>query len=220
MHDSRKRQAARTTIVGGQPPGNARDLPPVPAGLEEILSLAAASPEFAAVLATDRARAAQAAGLSLSPAESSILSAVPASSLEQMIARVERAQDQPDRRIFLERAAAAVAFLLGGAALSACAEKPAPKSKDQPGSEPRTPRPSEPDAGAAAQPALPPFRPRKTELDVDGGARPDRTHKPAGSRPERPRDAPDPQDTRMIGGIRPEKVAPKPSPRQGSGEDN
>lgn len=196
MHDSHRKQPARTTIVGGQPPGNARDLPPVPAGLEDLLSMAATSGEFAAALLRDRSRAAEAAGVSLTPAETAILGAVGEASLTQMIARVGSALPQVDRRLFLERAAAAVALLVGGSALTACGDK-TPKGAG-------TPRGSAPPA--------PPSRPRKRELDVDGGARPDRAMDPAGIRPDRVFDSAGAQPSRGTDAGTPRPVpSPKPA---------
>ena len=54
-----KKQAARTTIVGGQPPGNERDLPPIPVALERLLGMAAAEEAFARALLTEVSAAAQ-----------------------------------------------------------------------------------------------------------------------------------------------------------------
>lgn len=220
--DSRTRQAARTTIVGGQPPGNSRDEVPVPAALEDLLSMAAASPEFASALVRDRIRVAEAARVTLSPAETAILGAVAEASLWQMIARVGSALPQPERRWFLERAVSAVAVLVGGVALSACSDKVAQtKKKADPPSLPAPP--IEPDA-ALPEPSRPPGRIRPTELDVDGGARPDRVNvprgirpdppgDPAGIRPDRPHERPRerPQDSDLgvpIGGVRPTRTSP------------
>lgn len=168
MSDSR-RHAAKTTIVGGQPPGNARDLPPVPVGLEQTLHLAAASPDFADALLTHRERAVEASGLSLTHSERGMLRAVDDATLRQMIAQVDRTLAQPDRRVFLERATAAVALLVGGASLAGC---------DKPGS-----------GGTAPKKKLPERTPDRIPRTTTG-ARVDRPDPPpAGIRPDRRRDA-------------------------------
>ena len=54
MSDDREKQAAKTTIVGGPPPENDRELPPIPVGIEEILGMASVNHDFAGVLFEDR----------------------------------------------------------------------------------------------------------------------------------------------------------------------
>ena len=52
-----EKRAAKMTIVGGQPEtSNARDLPPVPVGIEELLAMAAVDKRFAKSLEQDRER--------------------------------------------------------------------------------------------------------------------------------------------------------------------
>lgn len=134
-----RREAARTTIVGGQPPGNAREVPPIPVGLEHLLGLAAASPEFAEALRRDPRAAVQATGLALSASERAILSAVPAPALDQMVSQMNGRLAEPERRRFLEHAALAVAALVGGSALAACGDKKGASEgkKSAPSPEPR-----------------------------------------------------------------------------------
>lgn len=181
-HSPSRREAARTTIVGGQPEGNARDLPPIPVGLEHLMGLAAASPDFAEALERDRpaalAATRTATGLELSRSERGILTAVPTPALAQMVSRVSARLDAPDRRRFLEQAGLALTALLGASAGAGCKKKPTssqsqqqgePPARDQPGAPEDTealgardaapPPPATPDA-AAARPALePPERP-------------------------------------------------------------
>lgn len=122
MTDRQKsHRAAKTTIVGGQPPGNDRELATVPVGLEELLGMAAVDPEFAAALLTDPAAAVAASGLDLTPTEQAILGALDQAALVPMIVRVGQTLPEPERRAFLEQAAAAVVVLVGGAAaLAGC----------------------------------------------------------------------------------------------------
>ncbi len=120
MHPGQAKQAAKTTIVGGQPPGNQRLLSEIPVGLEQLLAMAAASEEFAAILRNEPERALKASGLQLTDTERAVLHAIPGPMLDTMIGRVETALPQPERRAFLERAGAALALLLGAGALAAC----------------------------------------------------------------------------------------------------
>lgn len=63
MSKTRKvHQPAKTTIVGGQPPGNSRDMATVPVGLEELLGMAAVDGAFAEALLTDPPAASARAG--------------------------------------------------------------------------------------------------------------------------------------------------------------
>lgn len=167
----------------------------VPVGLEHLLALASTSEEFARALAADPLRAAQAAGIELTRAEEAVLGAVDAPALDAMIARVKPALEEPDRRLFFEQAAAAVAFLVGGAALSGCQETTSPTNvRHEPPPKRRPERP----------PAL------------SGGARIDRADEPAppgGIQPDRPPRPPDPP-------ARPDAGAPRdtaPLPPGGSG---
>lgn len=114
------KQAAKTTIVGGQPPGNQRLLTEVPVGLEQLLAMAAASEEFARALRADPDDAIAASGLRLTATERAVLGATPEPMVAKMIARVETLLPRPERRLFLEQAAAALVVLLGAGTLAAC----------------------------------------------------------------------------------------------------
>lgn len=114
------KQAAKTTIVGGQPPGNQRLLAEVPVGLEQLLAMAAASDEFAQVLRREPDRAVAASGVRLTDTERAVLGATPEPMLAKMVARVETLLPRPERRLFLERAGLALAVLLSGGVMAAC----------------------------------------------------------------------------------------------------
>ena len=88
--EQQSKQAVKTTIVGGQPPGNDRPLQYIPVGLEELLAMAAVNPQFARALLTDRAGAMQASGVELTGTEQSVLGAVDDAALERMVNSVGR----------------------------------------------------------------------------------------------------------------------------------
>ena len=126
------RQAAKTTIVGGQPPGNERPLAEVPVGLERLLAMAAASEPLRRELLADRDRVMAASNVALTDTEQAVLRATPASQLEKMIAQVDTALPQPERRQFLEQAAAALAILVGVGGVAACQDKKTPSPAKKP----------------------------------------------------------------------------------------
>ncbi|MDX9999666.1 MAG: hypothetical protein RBU30_00065 [Polyangia bacterium] len=178
-----RREAARTTIVGGQPEGNARDLPPIPVGLEHLMGLAAASPEFADALAQDRKATVEATGLDFSASERAILASVPAPALDQMISRVKGRLDAPDRRRFLEQASLALAALLGASAAAGCKKKPSQESSDKSGGSPDKDQPGTPEA-EGDRPARE-VEPPPPEAKADAAA-----PRPADPPPERPEASP------------------------------
>jgi hypothetical protein len=207
-----ERHAARTTIVGGQPPGNARELPPVPVGIEQALRLAAASSDFADALLQDRDRAVAAAELELTASEQASLRAVDGATLQQMIARVEQTLPDPERRAFLERASTAVALLVGGAGAAGGAAGlvgMAGCDEGEPGKQPpiRDPRSAPPPEGARPRP------PRDRSVDLPEGSPPDgrpQIAKPAGIRPDRP--TPEtPPDAAAPRALAPGQNRPRPS---------
>ncbi len=195
MSDTRKpHQAAKTTIVGGQPPGNDRELATVPVGLEELLGMAAVDDAFAEALLKDSEAAVQASGVKLTPTEASILKAMNGAALLPMIAQVRSSLPEPERRAFLEQAASAVALLVGaGAVLAAtgCKSGSSGTARNEPNKAPKKGR-----------------KPTPREL-ADTGARPDRppARDDAGVKPMgRPR--PDIKETRPNRGIRPRRPQP------------
>jgi hypothetical protein len=208
MSDERRpsdkdRHAAKTTIVGGQPPGNARDLPPIPAGLEELLGIAAVEQRFAEVLVSneqnERQRAVDASGVELTATERTILASVGEGALKQMVSRL--ALTEQDRRYFISRAATVVVALIGGGAAIAstgCRDR----SGGQAVTGARPDRPEEPqtkpDQSCSKSKSVTPVGSRPTrpsELEVETGARPDRPDTSGGK-----------------GGARPDRPTPKPRP--------
>ena len=184
-----QKQAARTTIVGGQPPGNDRDLIEVPVGLETVMAMAAASDAFAQCLLADREGAVRASRVTLTATEHAILRATGDGILTKMITEVGQRQPDPDRRVFLEHAAAALVVLLGAGGLAACGDKSAKRG----GSATTTPASAPPRPQDASMPADPPMRgmrPRP-EHPPPTGSRPDPPIQiRAGSAPSRPADVP------------------------------
>jgi hypothetical protein len=106
-----ERDAVRTTIVGGRPPGSGKDIGEIPRGIEVLVSKASVDAEFRTLLLDRRASAADEIGLDLSPAESRMLDAIPAVQLEAVIGRTKVAPS--NRRAFLGRAAAVMLAALG-----------------------------------------------------------------------------------------------------------
>jgi hypothetical protein len=203
-----QRHAARTTIVGGQPPGNARALPAIPIGLERLLGLAAAHEDFARLLLTRRDETREASGLALTASERAILAATPTVQLERMIAEVRARLAQADRRAFFEQAAAVVVLVAGGAGVlsaAGCKDKDAPAEHQNVSvkERPRNPDLDAPETGA---------RPDHPDYPPPTGARPDRPEPPrpdAGAPPPKPRgiqpDRPPRRDDTRVTGIRPDR---------------
>lgn len=214
------KKAAKTTIVGGQPPGNERRLPTIPVGIEQLLAMAAVNDGFAAALRRDRQQAVRASGVQLSATEAGILAAIDAAALEQMVARVENAIPEPDRRAFLSRSAAALLALAAGTlgtAVSGCERQPSrvqgirpqrPDSRPEPArpqqTEPHA-APKRPDLGSptpsAATPASPDAgRPAPAHEAPIGGLQMKDFDRPTrGIRPDRPI---------RVKGIRPDRPLP------------
>ena len=53
-----EREAVRTTIVGGRPPGSGKEVGPIPRGIEVLVKKAAVDPAFKQILLEKRAKAA------------------------------------------------------------------------------------------------------------------------------------------------------------------
>ncbi|MFH1466969.1 MAG: hypothetical protein ABIO70_21480, partial [Pseudomonadota bacterium] len=77
-------RSPRTTIVGGRPPEAAAPAFPVPTGLQRLLRAAAHDPSLLDRLAAERAAAAPALGVALTPSEGAILAAIPEGELRRM----------------------------------------------------------------------------------------------------------------------------------------
>ncbi len=90
-----------------------KTVPPIPVGLEDLVGMAAASPDFAELLVDRRGEAVAASGVDLAPTEAAVLGAVDDATLARMVTTCRARQAGPDRRVFLARASAAVLLLLG-----------------------------------------------------------------------------------------------------------
>jgi hypothetical protein len=111
--------AARTTIVGGRPPGNGVIPRHIPRGLEVLIKKAAVDPAFKKLFIEKRAEAAKAIALDLEPAEAAMLKAVPETQLRAIVANTKVSPGL--RPAFVGYAAAAMLAALGA---SAYAEDP------------------------------------------------------------------------------------------------
>lgn len=145
-----------------------------PAGLENLLALAAVNDDFAAALVRDPEAAVRASRVALTAAEREILAAISPELLKQLAAVVRERLPQPERRRFLELATAAVMALVAGGAVTLNHSAPAgPVALAGVGrtvlASPSPPTGSRPDR---------PARPRP---------RPEDTAPPIGIRPDRPR---------------------------------
>ncbi len=116
LDDLRGQPSPRTTIVGGRPPEGAPSRFPVPTGIQRLLHLAAASPEFLRLLLQRRAKVAEAAGVGLTGSEVAVLGAISDGQLAAMAGAVPRSSLGPSSR----QVAAAAVVLLGGAGSVAC----------------------------------------------------------------------------------------------------
>jgi hypothetical protein len=84
--DDREKPAAKTTIVGGRQLASGKIVDAVPRGIEILLKKAAVDESFRKTLLSERSNAADAIGLTLKPAETAMLKAMPESALDRMIA--------------------------------------------------------------------------------------------------------------------------------------
>lgn len=157
----------RITIVGGRPAEPAPVETEVPAGLENLLRMAAEDDHLRAALLEDRSTTVEACQDLLSDGELAVLRSVPREQLEPMIARLR--VPQPERREFLKVAAAALMTLVTGAAAWGADPTPSPR-----------PRPPEPTRG---------IRPDRPDLVPSPNPSPNQPHPhpaPTGIRPDRP----------------------------------
>ena len=117
-----EREAVRTTIVGGRPPGSGTDIGAIPRGIEVLVKKASVDPGFKEALLNLRAEAARQIGLELTPVEAMMLNAAPR---EQIAAIVSRTRVEPgSRAAFLGRVAAAMIVALS-VATEGCSDRPA-----------------------------------------------------------------------------------------------
>ena len=195
-----EREAVRTTIVGGRPPGSGKEVGPIPRGIEVLVKKASVDPEFKALLLAKRAAAAREIGLELAPAEVLMLNAVPAGQLEAIIANTK--VSEISRAAFLGRAATVMLAALGAAA-SGCSGPPkpggiAPDRIPTKGIDPEKVKKEEPKPEEAPE-----------KVPVTEGIRPDRPPTTKGIQPDRPEPAP-----KQEGGTDAELLKPvNPPPR-------
>ena len=225
-------RSPKTTIVGGQPPGNERGLGGVPVGVEELLSMAAVDPEFARALVARLEETIQASGVALTGSERAILSSVGPGNLETMIDGVRGVMPDEQRREFLGRSAAAVFLLASGASLAGGAAGCDSWGGKVTGSRPEPPQPVEHKypAPTGARPDPPPEPPAKRHPGIETGIRPDLLEKPdqgvkpdqsvkrpqptRGIRPDRPQHTKGIRPDRPLSrGISPDRTRPMPKSR-------
>ena len=139
---SDEREAVRTTIVGGRPPGSGRSNSAVPRGIEVLVKKASVDPEFREVLLEQRSGAAKEIALALEPAEEAVLNTIPREQLLGVIGRTVVPVEQ--RRAFLGRVAVAMLAALGVGVVGCRQEPDAP-------SQSRGARPDQPVQTAPAQ---------------------------------------------------------------------
>jgi hypothetical protein len=190
----------RTTIVGGRPPAEGAELPPVPTGLQRLLRLASVDEAFRGELLRRRAEMATVAGIELSQSERAILAVVPERQIATMVENLP--PPSADRRDFLRQSARAAVLLLGGAALTGSegCRDPQPRSEE-------TKRPMHLEQTKGERPDPPPERHHVPDPVDAAPARPQQTPVPAGIRPApspppEPKASaePDPQPV-VIGGL-------------------
>jgi hypothetical protein len=190
-HPKQEREAVKTTIVGGRPPGSGRENGAIPRGVEVLVKKAAVDPEFRAVLLEKRAAAADAIGLELTDSEKAMIGIVPERQLDSIIAHT----DVPDtqRRAFMGRAAVVMLAALGtGLATAGC--MPAPTGV-RPETVPATDG-IRPDIPQEAEPKPPPPKPATTKgirPDVPKSKRPPSGGVSRGVRPDIPPSPPPPR---------------------------
>jgi hypothetical protein len=174
-----ERDAVRTTIVGGRPPGSGQPLGNIPRGIEVLVKKAAVDPEFRETLLARRADAAKEIDLQLEPAEAMMLATVSRAQLEAVIAQTTVPEEQ--RRVFLGKVAAGMLAVLGLSSVG-CIPRPATKGvrPDRPttkGIRPdRLPDETEPADGDSSEPhkAVANEPPPRPNGPVSRGIRPDR----------------------------------------------
>jgi hypothetical protein len=185
------------TIVGGRPPGSGQGIGAIPRGIEVLVRKAAVDAEFRAALLDERAAAAAQIGLTLEPAEASMLQGVPQAQLEAVIGRTRVPQEQ--RRAFLGNVAAAMLAALG-VTTTGCGPEPPPAPA---GIAPDVPPPTE-----GIRPDMPPPTGIAPDVPPPRGIRPDMPPEKPTERPEAPGNADPP----------PSKTVPEaPEPAIGTG---
>jgi hypothetical protein len=183
-----EREAVRTTIVGGRPPGSGRSTSAIPRGIEVLVKKASVDPAFRALLLETRAEAAGSIGLALDPAEAAMVAAVPREQLEAIIDATSVPAEQ--RRAFLGKVAAAMLAVVGVGA-AGCGGG---------GGVTDGIRPDRPEAGTASSTsnaAGTSAAPASDGVETSKGIRPDRPSEPPEYQPTRNRE--------MTRGIQPDR---------------
>jgi hypothetical protein len=200
--------AARTTIVGGRPPGVGKGLGNIPRGIELLVKKAAVDAAFRAALLAERSAAAGRIGLELTPAERVMLDGAPAEQLQAVIARTKVEPSAVPALMGKAAAAMLVALGLTALALDGC---------ERAYSAGATVEGIRPSATATAPPAK--GAPSETGLNMSKGIRPDvqgvhpdmpTTSPTHGVRPDVPATSSAPAsapDTRPSRGMRPDLPA-------------
>lgn len=190
-----EREAVKTTIVGGRPPGCGRDNGTIPRGVEVLVKKAAVDSDFHRTLLERRAAAARQLGLELTASEKAMIGIVPERQLESIIAHTSVPDEQ--RRAFMGTAAAAMLAALGAGLAAGCAQSPTGiRPKEMPATDG-----IRPDMPQEAKPPPPP-----PEVPTTG------------IRPDMPRDAksaPPPPSVPTTKGIRPDVPPPSPPVSRG-----
>jgi len=106
-----KQQTPQTTTVGAQPRGSAKSPEDIPRGIEVLVKKASVDPQFKELLLNTRAQAAKEIQLELEAVEVLMLSSVPRTQLEAIIANTK--VNPTTRRAFLGTAAAVMLAALG-----------------------------------------------------------------------------------------------------------
>jgi hypothetical protein len=171
------RPSPRPTIVGGRPPDDGAELPPVPTGIQRLLRLASVDADFRRELVARPSALAVTAGVDLTASERAVLEAIDPGQLDDMARNMP--PPPPQRRDFLRQTAATAVVLLGGAALSGTVQACCP-GEDSPTRVLR--REMQEDGGAS--PEEPPERPENRLMDGEGGADPNEPPEP--TPPEEP----------------------------------
>ena len=190
-----EKEAVRTTIVGGRPPGSGKNIGQVPRGIELLVKKAAVDPEFRTVLHEKRAGAAREIDLTLTSAETAMLNAVPSGQLEAIIAATRvRPTTMPAllgksaAAMLLALAAIAVGCDSGGVVL---------------GEQPDRPEATEP-AEKEGRPDQGPVKPKDPKTITTTGIVPHPDEQPA-TEPEKPAEQPQPE-------VQPPEEPPTPTP--------
>jgi hypothetical protein len=170
----KEKDAVRTTIVGGRPPGSGRSTGTIPRGLEVLVKKAAVDPEFRELLFAQRGAAAAVIELELDPAENAMLDAIPQEQLAQIVSQTTVPVEQ--RRVFLGRLAVAMLAVLG-VGVAGCGSKEEPEYYGTLGIQPDHPRKKHVKPSAPTN--APPYA-------LSDGCRPDRPTNAPPSQPPAP----------------------------------